>query len=427
MVAAAERGDEQRHDRDERDRDDDRKPAASGLSELTLVAGPNGMPLDGRRHRPDRSGPLATLQPVPWSRRGRAGILERPVPPVRPRPGGRRRGPTPVLALRSPLRRHARYFSVRHGTDRRADDGGRSSRTLPPMSAFPATRLRRLRRSPALRDLVRETPLALGDLVMPLFVAPEPLRNERLPGLSRHSVEGVVRECEELLRAGVTSVLLFGIPEAKDEEGSGAWIADGIVQQALRALRQRFPELLLLTDVCLASTRPRSLRHLPARPRRRGGDRQRRLGRADRAHGRLARRGRRGRCLPERHDGRPGGRDSRRPARDADRGLRGEVRVGVLRPFPRGGRIGAVVRRPPRLPDGPGNAREALRECELDIAEGADVLMVKPALAYLDVIRAVRDRFDLPLAAYNVCGEYAMIKAAAAAGESTSARPRWSR
>ena len=115
MVAAAERRDEERDDRDERDRDDDRKPAASGLSELALVAGPNGMPLDGRRHRADRGGPPATLQPVPCSGRVPAVVLERPVPPVRPRPGGRRRGPTPVLALRSPLRRHACYFSVRHG------------------------------------------------------------------------------------------------------------------------------------------------------------------------------------------------------------------------------------------------------------------------------------------------------------------------
>src|SRR5881397_2156517 len=119
------------------------------------------------------------------------------------------------------------------------------------MSAFPATRLRRLRRTGALRDLVRETTVSVDDLVMPLFVAPEALPNERLPGIQRHTVDGVVREVEELVRLGVTSVILFGIPEAKDEEGSGAWIEDGIVQRALRALRPRFPELLLLTDVCL--------------------------------------------------------------------------------------------------------------------------------------------------------------------------------
>src|SRR6476646_10707550 len=119
------------------------------------------------------------------------------------------------------------------------------------MSAFPATRLRRLRRNGALRDLVRETTLSLDDLVMPLFVAPEALPNEALPGMSRHTLDGVVRECEELLRAGVRSVILFGIPEEKDDDGSGAWIENGIVQQALRALRPRFPELLLLTDVCL--------------------------------------------------------------------------------------------------------------------------------------------------------------------------------
>ena len=119
------------------------------------------------------------------------------------------------------------------------------------MSTFPITRLRRLRRTGALRDLVRETSLSLDDLVMPLFVAPEALPNERLPGLARHSLETIEREVDELVRAGVNSVLLFGIPEEKDEEGSGAWIEDGVVQQALRVLRPRFPELLLLTDVCL--------------------------------------------------------------------------------------------------------------------------------------------------------------------------------
>ena len=116
---------------------------------------------------------------------------------------------------------------------------------------FPATRLRRLRRTAPLRDLVRETTLSVDDLVMPLFVAPEALPNPQLPGLARHTVESVVRECEELVRLGVKAVILFGIPEAKDDDGSGAWIDDGIVQQALRALRPRFPELLLLTDVCL--------------------------------------------------------------------------------------------------------------------------------------------------------------------------------
>jgi porphobilinogen synthase len=102
-----------------------------------------------------------------------------------------------------------------------------------------------------MRDLVRETTLSVDDLVQPLFVAPAVLPNERLPGLARHTVETVLIECDELLRLGVTSVLLFGLPEDKDEEGSGAWIEDGVVQQALRALRERFPELLLLTDVCL--------------------------------------------------------------------------------------------------------------------------------------------------------------------------------
>ena len=286
------------------------------------------------------------------------------------------------------------------------------------MSAFPATRLRRLRRSPALRDLVRETPLALGDLVMPLFVAPEPLRNERLPGLSRHSVEGVVRECEELLRAGVTSVLLFGIPEAKDDEGSGAWIADGIVQQALRALRERFPELLLLTDVCLCEYTTHG--HCGVfQPGRAGAveiDNDASVELIARTAVSHVEAGADVVCPSDMMDGRVAAIRADLPetpivayAAKYASAFYGPFREAAGSTPSFGDRRGYQM--------DPGNVREALRECELDIAEGADVLLVKPALAYLDVIRAVRDRFDLPLAAYNVSGEYALIKAAAAAGD----------
>jgi porphobilinogen synthase len=281
-------------------------------------------------------------------------------------------------------------------------------------SSFPVTRLRRLRRTGALRDLVRETTLSVDDLVMPLFVAPEALPNERLPGLARHTVESVVREVEELVRLGVPAVILFGIPAEKDEEGSGAWIEDGIVQQALRALRPRFPELVLMTDVCLCEYT---------------------------SHGH---------CGVVGHDGHV----------DNDASLEliartavshAEAGADVVCPSDMmDGRVGAIREALPELPIisyaakyasafygpfrdvadsapafgdrrgyqmDPGNVREALRECEQDAAEGADVLMVKPALPYLDVLRAVRDRFDLPLGAYNVSGEYAMLKAAAAAGD----------
>jgi porphobilinogen synthase len=282
------------------------------------------------------------------------------------------------------------------------------------VSAFPVTRLRRLRRTGALRDLVRETTLSVDDLVMPLFVAPAALPNERLPGLARHSVESVVREAEELVRLGVRAILLFGIPEEKDEEGSGAWIDDGVVQQALRALRPRFPELVLMTDVCLCEYT---------------------------SHG---------------HCGLVG--DDGQVDNDASLDLIARTAVShveagadVVCPSDMmDGRVGAVREALPQVPIvsyavkyasafygpfrdvadsapafgdrrgyqmDPGNVREALRECEQDVAEGADVLMVKPALPYLDVLRAVRDRFDLPLAAYNVSGEYAMLKAAAAAGD----------
>src|SRR5689334_5096158 len=119
------------------------------------------------------------------------------------------------------------------------------------MSTFPVTRLRRLRRSAPLRSLVRETSLSLEQMVMPLFVGPDTKPNADLPPLGRYSVDDLVREVEELVRLGVQAVILFGIPESKDDVATGAWEDSGVVQQALRALRPRFPELVLMTDVCL--------------------------------------------------------------------------------------------------------------------------------------------------------------------------------
>ena len=280
------------------------------------------------------------------------------------------------------------------------------------MSSFPVTRLRRLRSTGALRDLVRETQLSVDDLVMPLFVAPEALPNPRLPALVRHTVDGVLAECEELVRLGVKAVILFGIPEEKDAEGSGAWIEDGIVQRALRALRPRFPELLLLTDVCLCEYTTHghcgvldgdhvdndasvellartAVSHVEA-----GADA---VCPSDMMDGRVA-------AIRERLPHTPIVAYSAKyassfygPFRDA---------AGSAPSF--GDRRGYQM--------DPGNVREALRECELDIAEGVDVVLVKPALPYLDVLRAARERFEVPLGAYNVSGEYAMVKAAAAAG-----------
>jgi len=280
------------------------------------------------------------------------------------------------------------------------------------VSAFPTTRLRRLRRTPALRGLVRETRLHLDDFVMPLFVAPEPLVNEELPALGRHSLETLPREAEELVAAGVRAVILFGIPESKDEEASGAWEDDGIVQRALRDLRPRFPELVLLTDVCLCEYT---------------------------SHG---------------HCGvvRDGEVDNDESLELLVRTAVSHVEAGadVVAPSDMmDGRVAAIREALPQTPIlsyaakyasafygpfreaadstpafgdrrgyqmDPANVREAIRECELDLAEGADAVMVKPALPYLDVLRAVRERFDAPVGAYNVSGEYALVKAAAAAG-----------
>jgi porphobilinogen synthase len=285
------------------------------------------------------------------------------------------------------------------------------------MSTFPATRLRRLRRTGALRSLVRETRLDAADLVYPLFVGPESQRNEELPALGRFSVDDLSREAEELLGLGISAVILFGIPEEKDEEGSGAYAADGIVQRALRSLSERYPDLVLVTDVCLCEYTSHghcgviedgevandatlellartAVSHVEA-----GADV---VAPSDMMDGRVA---------------------ALRAALD-EAGFADTAIVSYAAKYASAfyGPFREAAESAPSFGDrrgyqmDPANVREALRECELDVTEGADVLMIKPALANLDVLRAVRERFDLPVAAYNVSGEYAMVKAAAASG-----------
>jgi porphobilinogen synthase len=277
---------------------------------------------------------------------------------------------------------------------------------------FPATRLRRLRRTGALRELVRETRLDLADFVMPLFVAPEALPNEALSAMSRHTVDGLIREVDDLAAAGVRAVLLFGIPEDKDDEGSGAWDDDGIVQRALRELRPRFPELLLLTDVCLCEYTVHGHCGVARDGEIANDESLELIARTAVSHVEM---GADAVCPSDMMDGRVGAIRAELPETPIV-SYAAKYASAFYGPFREAaGSAPAFGDRRAYQMDPP-NVREALRECELDVAEGADVLMVKPALPYLDVVRAVRQRFDVPVAAYNVSGEYAMVKAAAARG-----------
>ncbi|MEX2211047.1 MAG: porphobilinogen synthase [Gaiellaceae bacterium] len=280
------------------------------------------------------------------------------------------------------------------------------------MSTFPVTRLRRLRRTAGLRALVRETRLSLDEFVQPLFVGPKTVRNEALPAMSRLSLEDLAVEAGELAELGVSAVILFGIPDEKDDEGSGAYDDDGIVQRALRVVRERAPGLVLLTDVCLCEYTS----HGHCGVIRDGDvDNDETLDLLARTAVSHVEAGADAVCPSDMMDGRVGAIREALPqtpivaysAKYAS-AFYGPFREAADSAPSFGDRRGYQL--------DPANVREALRECELDLAEGADVLMVKPALPNLDVIRAVRDRFDVPLAAYNVSGEYAMVKAAAAQG-----------
>jgi porphobilinogen synthase len=280
--------------------------------------------------------------------------------------------------------------------------------------------MRRLRKNPAVRRLVRETGLSVGDLILPLFVCPgRGVRREisAMPGQHRLSVDALVEECRQAAGLGIPGVLLFGIPEKKDPVGSESYSETGVVQQAVRALKKALPDLLLVTDVCfceytdhghcgvlkngdvdndatLELLARQALSHAEA-----GADI---VAPSDMMDGRV---GRIRAALDER--GRSDVIVMSYAAKYAS-AFYGPFREAA------GSTPGFGDRRGYQMD--PANAEEALREVELDIQEGADIVMVKPALAYLDIIHRVKSRFGVPVAAYNVSGEYACIKAAAAKG-----------
>jgi porphobilinogen synthase len=286
---------------------------------------------------------------------------------------------------------------------------------------FPTVRMRRLRRNEQIRRMVRETTLAAGDLIYPLFVKPGSARRDEvssMPGVFQLSVDELDREADELLALGIPAVILFGLPETKDVAGSGAFASDGIVQQAIRRLKDTAPDLYVVTDVCmceytshghcgaldesgcvindvtlemLATT---ALSHAEA-----GADM---VAPSDMMDGRVA---------------------AIRAALDGE----GFIDIPIMSyaakyasayygPFRDAADSAPTFGDRRAYQMDPANSDEAIRETELDIDEGADIVMVKPALAYMDIIRRVKDTFGMPTAAYNVSGEYAMVKAAAERG-----------
>jgi porphobilinogen synthase len=285
---------------------------------------------------------------------------------------------------------------------------------------FPEYRPRRVRRTENLRRMIRETLLSPDDFIYPLFVLPgkgvkTPIRS--MPGIFQYSVDMLVEEVHDAVELSIPAVILFGLPESKDERGSEAHSQSGVVQEAVRAVKDRFPELVVVTDVCLCEYTSHGhcgvlrgaevdndatldvLAKVALSHARAGADL---VAPSDMMDGRVA---------------------AIRKALDES----GLEQVGILAYAAKYcsafyGPFREAADSAPQFGDrrayqmDMGNSTEALREVGLDIQEGADVVMVKPALAYLDIIRRVKDEFDWPVAAYNVSGEYAMIKAAAANG-----------
>ncbi len=285
---------------------------------------------------------------------------------------------------------------------------------------YPSYRMRRLRRTPAIRDLVRETKLQLDDLVYPLFViAGENVKNpiSSMPGCYQLSIGNVLPEVREVVKLGIKAILLFGIPAHKDPAATGAYDSEGIVQMAVRAIKDEFPDLVIITDVCLCEYTDHGhcgvvqegevlndvtlelLAKMAVTHAESGADI---VAPSDMMDGRVA---------------------AIRNALDDD-GLTDTILMSYSSKFASAfyGPFREAAESAPAFGDrktyqmDPANLEEAVRESLLDIEEGADMIMVKPAIPFLDVIHAVKQETKFPLAAYNVSGEYAMIKAAAANG-----------
>jgi len=287
--------------------------------------------------------------------------------------------------------------------------------------AFPQTRLRRLRQTAVLRELVRETRLDARAFVYPMFVAlgadgREPIA--AMPGIDRLSISHAVQEAGEAAALGIPAVLLFGIPDHKDEDGSGAWDDEGVVQLATRAIKETHPDLLVVTDVCLCEYTSHGHCGVVTPAGRVDNDASVEL--LARTAVSQARAGADVVAPSDMMDGRVG---AIRAALDEE-GLSDIPLLAYSAKFASAfyGPFREAADSTPAFGDrrayqmDPANADEAVREALLDVEEGADVIMVKPALPYLDVIRRVKDATRMPVAAYNVSGEYAMVKAAAAAG-----------
>jgi len=286
--------------------------------------------------------------------------------------------------------------------------------------AFPVQRPRRLRRTPVLRKMVRETDLSPSDFIYPLFVCPgRGVRTEiqAMPGCYRLSVDETVAEGQELLTLGVPAAILFGLPPSKDAEGSGAWAEDGIVQQAVRALKKSVPDLFVITDLCLCEYTDHGhcgrvdggevlndptlelLARTAVAQARAGADL---IAPSDMMDGRVA-------AIRKALDG---GGFSHLPILS----YAAKYASAFYGPFREAADSAPQFGDRRAYQMDPANAREAMREVALDIEEGADIVMVKPAMPCLDIVRRVRDAFDVPLAAYQVSGEYSMIVAAARNG-----------
>src|SRR5215204_7015267 len=287
--------------------------------------------------------------------------------------------------------------------------------------AFPATRLRRLRRTGALRALVRETELSPAHLVLPLFVqlgTEERTPIDAMPGVARHSIALAVEEAWAAEATGVPAALLFGVPAEKDEQASGAYDDEGVVQLATRAIKDAHPELVVITDVCLCGYTSHGHCGVVLEDGQVDNDvTLELLAKTAISH---ARAGADAVAPSDMMDGRVG---ALRSQLDAE-GFKDLPIVAYSAKFASAfyGPFRDAADSTPAFGDrrsyqmDPANAHEAVREALLDVEEGADMVMVKPALPYLDVIRRVKEATRVPVAAYNVSGEYAMVKAAAAAG-----------